>query len=95
LLPIFLETNYSGFALGGVLLQETNGVRRPIGFFSQKLNKAEINYDIYDKEMLAVVSYLKFWAPELKVYRPFIIWTDHKNLEYFIVKRQLLERQIR
>jgi aspartate 1-decarboxylase len=37
--------------------------------------------------MLIVVSYLKFWAPELKVYRPFIIWIDHKNLEYFIVKR--------
>jgi hypothetical protein len=37
--------------------------------------------------MLVVVSYLKFWAPELKAYRPFIIWTDHKNLEYFIVKR--------
>jgi hypothetical protein len=87
LLPIFLETDYSGFALGGVLLQETNRVRRPIGFFSQKLNKAEINYDIYNKEMLAVVSCLKFWAPELKVCRPFTIWTDYKNLEYFMVKR--------
>jgi len=31
-----------------------------MGFFSQKLNKAEINYDIYDKEMLAVVSCIKF-----------------------------------
>jgi hypothetical protein len=32
----------------------------PVRFMSRKLNKAEINYDIYDKEMLAVVSYLKF-----------------------------------
>jgi len=94
-LPTFLETDCSGFALGGALLQEKNGIRQPVGFFSQKLNKAEINYDIHDKEMLAVVSCLKFWAPELKTCGPFTIWTDHKNLEYFMTKRQLTERQIR
>ena len=94
-LPTFLETDCSGFAQGGALIQESNGVRRPVGFFAQKLNKAEINYDIHDKEMLAVVSCLKFWAPELKACGPFTILTDHKNLEYFMVKRQLSERQIR
>jgi transposase InsO family protein len=94
-LPTFLETDCSGFALGGALIQEKDGVRRPVGFFSQKLNKAEINYDIHDKEMLAVVSSIKFWKPELKAAGSFTIWTDHKNLEYFMVKRQLSERQIR
>ena len=94
-LPTFLETDCSGFALGGALIQERDGVRRPVGFYSQKLNTAEINYDIHDKEMLAVVSCLKFWAPELKACGPFTIWTDHKNLEYFMTKRQLTERQIR
>lgn len=59
-LPTFLKTDCSGFALGGALLQEKDGVRRPVGFFSQKLNKAEINYNIHDKEMLAVVSSIKF-----------------------------------
>jgi len=59
------------------------------------LNKAEINYDIHDKEMLAVIRCLKFWEPELKACGSFTIWTDHRNLEYFIVKRQLSERQIR
>jgi len=94
-LPTFLETDCSGFALGGALIQEKDGVRRPVGFYSQKLNKAEINYDIHDKEMLAVVSSIKFWEPELKACGSFTIWTDHKNLEYFMVKRQLSERQIR
>jgi len=42
-----------------------------------------------------MVSSIKFWEPELKACSPFIIWTDHKNLEYFMVKRQLSERQIR
>lgn len=94
-IPTFLETDCSGFALGGALIQERDGIRQPVGFFSQKLNKAEINYDIHDKEMLAVISCLKFWEPELKACGPFTIWTDHKNLEYFMVKRQLSERQIR
>ncbi|GAB7336948.1 hypothetical protein MBLNU13_g02313t1, partial [Cladosporium sp. NU13] len=94
-LPTFLETDCSGFALGGALIQERNGTRQPVGFFSQKLSKAEINYDIHDKEMLAVISCLKFWEPELKACGSFTIWTDHKNLEYFMVKRQLSERQIR
>jgi len=94
-LPTFLETDCSGFALGAALIQEKDGIRRPVGFYSQKLNKAEINYDIHDKEMLAVVASIKFWEPELKACGPFTIWTDHKNLEYFMVKRQLSERQIR
>lgn len=94
-LPTFLETDSSGFALGGALIQERDGVRRPTGFFARKLNKAEINYDIHDKEMLAVVSSVKFWAPELKACGPFTIWTDHKNLEYFMTKKQLSERQVR
>jgi len=94
-LPTFLETDCSGFAMGGALLQETNGTRRPVGFFSKKLNNAEINYDIHDKEMLAIISCVKFWEPELKACGSFTIWTDHKNLEYFMTKKQLSERQIR
>jgi transposase InsO family protein len=94
-LPTFLETDCSGFAIGGALLQEKNGVRRPVGFYSKKLNKAEINYDIHDKEMLAVVACIKFWGPELKAAGPFTVWTDHKNLEYFMTKKQLSERQVR
>ena len=94
-LPTFLETDCSGFALGGALIQERDGVRRPVGFYSQKLNTAEINYDIHDKEMLAVVACLKFWEPELKACGSFTIWTDHKNLEYFMTKQKLSERQIR
>jgi len=38
-----------------------------------------------------MVFCLKFWAPELKTCGPFIIWMDYKNLEYFIIKRELLE----
>ena len=46
--------------MGGALLQKVDGILRLVGFFSQKLNKAEINYDIYDKEILAIILYLKY-----------------------------------
>ena len=93
-LPTFLETDYSRFAIGAALIQERDGVRQLVGFYSKKLNKAEINYDIYNKEILAIISTLKFQKLKLKGYSPFIILTDYKNLEYFIVKRQLSKRQI-
>ena len=37
--------------------------------------------------MLAVVSCIKFWSPKLKLCASFTIWTDYKNLEYFMTKR--------
>jgi hypothetical protein len=54
-LPTFVETDCSRFALGGALSQEVDGVRYPIAFHSEKLNMAEINYNIHNKELLAVV----------------------------------------
>jgi len=43
------------------------------------------NYEIYDKEMLAIMLALEEWRP-LPYWRatePFEIWTDHQNLQYF------------
>lgn len=93
--PTFLETDCSGFALGGVLSQEQGGSRHPVAYHSEKLNKAEINYDIHDKELLAVIRCLSQWDPELRSCGPFTILTDHKNLEHFMKKQQLSERQAR
>jgi hypothetical protein len=59
------------------------------------LNKAEINYDIHDKELLAVVRCLTQWDAELRSCNSFTILTDHKNLEYFMKKQNLSERQAR
>ena len=92
-----LEADFSGFALGGCLSQVDNSRKlRPIAYFSQKLNSAEVNYPIHDKEMLAIVTCLKEWEAELKsVSVPFKIVTDHKNLSYIAKKRLLNERQVR
>jgi len=56
----------------------------------------ERNYEIHNKEMLAVVRYLKAWRHFLEgTTTKFKIWTDHKNLEYFIKAQKLNRKQAR
>ena len=80
-----LETDACDYALGAVLSQECSDDRlHPVAFHSRKFKPAEINYDIQDKEMLAIVAALKEWEHMLKsCQEEFTVFTDHKNLEYF------------
>ncbi|KAM4061759.1 integrase core domain-containing protein [Hirsutella rhossiliensis] len=95
-LPTFLETDCSGYALGGVLSQEgPDGRRHSCAFFSKRLSPAEYNYPIHDKEMLAIMRCLDNWNAELRSCGPFTILTDHRNLEYFMTRQKLTERQSR
>ena len=53
-----VETDTSGHAIGGVLSQEQDGKWKPIAFLSRTMQSAEQNYEIYDKELLAIVEAL-------------------------------------
>ena len=54
------------------------------------LSPAERNYDVGDRELLAVVKALKAWRHWLEgAKHPFLIWTDHRNLEYIRAARRL------
>lgn len=92
-----LEADCSGYAMGGCLSQmDDQGRLRPVAYFSKRLNGAEVNYPIHDKELLAIIACMKEWKAELQsVSKPFTILTDHKNLDYFSTKRLLSERQAR
>ena len=66
---------------------------RLVAFLSKLLNKTERNYEIHDKEILAIIRGLKAWRYLLEEAQfKFEIWTDHKNLEYFM-KAQKLNRK--
>jgi hypothetical protein len=95
--PTVLETDASDYALGAVLSQECDDDRlHPVAFHSRKFKPAEINYDIHDKEMLAIVAALKEWEHMLKsCQEEFTVFTDHKNLEYFATTKVLSRRQAR
>ena len=58
------------------------------------MTDAELNYDIYVKELLAIVYTLKEWCPYLlDACETFEIWTDHKNLSYFRKAQDLNSQQ--
>jgi len=64
------------------------GVLHPVAYFSQKHTPAECNYDIYDKELMAIIEELEEWRPECEgVVYPLQLISDHKNLEYFVTKK--------
>jgi hypothetical protein len=70
--------------IGAVLSQRSGTPPKlhPCTFFSKKLSPAEQNYDVGDRELLAVVKALKSWRHWLEgAKHPYLIWTDHRNLE--------------
>jgi len=92
-----IEANASNYATGGVLSMKCSDKKwRPVAFISKSLSNTERNYEIYDKEMLAVVRCLEAWRHFLEgTMVKFEIWTDHKNLEYFMKTQKLNRRQAR
>jgi len=92
-----VEANMSDFAMGGVLSMKCEDERwRPVAYISKWLNEAKRNYKIYDKEMLAIIWCLEAWRHFLEGAKDqFEIWTDHKNLEYFMKAQKLNRRQTR
>jgi len=67
-----------------------------VAYISKLLNEIEQNYEIHDKEMLAVIHCLEAWRHFLKRSQSkFEVWTDHKNLEYFMSNQKLNHRQVR
>ena len=92
-----IEVDVSDYATGGVLSMECkDGLWRPVAFLSKSLNETERNYEIHDKEMLAIIRELENWKYLLEgAHFKFEIWTDHKNLEYFMKVQKLNRRQAR
>ena len=83
--PFFVMTDASLTASGGVLMQkDSNGDLHPCTYHSVTFSPAECNYNIYDRELLAVIQALKEWWHYLtRTEHLVVIITDHKNLEYF------------
>ena len=92
-----VEVDTLDYATGGVLSMECeDGLWRPVAFLSKSLNKIERNYEIHDKEMLAIIRELEAWRHLLeRAQSKFEIWIDHKNLKYFMKAQNLNRRQAR
>jgi hypothetical protein len=94
---VAIETDASDYVSAGVWSQkDDDGVLHPVAFCSKKHSPAECNYDIYDKELMAIIKALEEWRPECEgAEHTLQLVTDHKNLEYFMTKKLLNRRQAR
>jgi RNase H-like domain found in reverse transcriptase/Reverse transcriptase (RNA-dependent DNA polymerase) len=83
--PLVVETDASDYALGAILSTfDASGELHPVMFPYRTFSGAEINYDVHDKELLAIFEAFKRWQHYLEGSAlPIDIVTDHKNLEYF------------
>jgi len=82
-----IECDASGIGIGAVLMQE----KKPIAYFSEKLNGAKLNYSTYDKELYALVRALEVWEHYL-LPKEFVIHTDHESLKHLKGQGKLNKR---
>ena len=82
--PFFVMTNASITASGGVLMQkDSNRDLHPYAYHSTTFSPAEQNFNIYDRELLAIIQALKEWRHYLTGTEHLVtVITDHKNLGY-------------
>ncbi len=87
-----VEVDASDVGVGAVLSQHSSsdGKMHPCAFFSHRLSPAERNYDIGNRELLAVRLALGEWRHWLEgSAQPFLVWTEHKNLDYIRSAKRL------
>ena len=79
-----LDTDASKYAVGATISQQFSDGCHPIAYYSKSLLPAERNYDIYNRELLAIIYAVKaFRYLLLGAQQKFLIQYDHENLKYF------------
>ena len=95
-LPCNIECDTSDFAIGAILTQKVEGRLHPVPFHSRKMSKHEINYEIHDKELLAITSAFKEWRRYLEGARyKIVVYMDYCELEWSPQNKPLNRRQAR
>lgn len=93
---VVVEVDASDIGVGAILSQQSaqDQKLRPCAFLYHRLNPVERNDDIGNRELLAVKMLLEEWRHWLEgAEHPFLVWTDHKNLEYLRTTKLLNSRQ--
>jgi len=92
---LIVETDASDYTLTAILsiITKDNDLH-PVVFHSRTFSAPELNYDVHNKELLAIFKAFKIWQHYLEgSASPIDIVMDHKNLEYFSTTKVLMRRQ--
>lgn len=97
--PIIIETDALDYAIVAIISQISpeHGNLHLITFYSQGMKPTELNYEIYDKELLAIFKAFQQWHNYLEGSTHailFLVLSDHKNLKYFMTTKQLTRHQV-
>ena len=94
--PNRIKTDGLDLAIRACLLQPDNQEKwHSIAYYSRKLSPAEQNYDIADKELLAIVACLKEWHIYIEKTVKTTIYTNHKNFLTFTTTKTLNRKQVK
>src|SRR4051812_5404663 len=80
--PFMIKYDALEGALGAILSQNQDDKWIPIAFLSKVLNPTEYNYEIYDKELLAIITAFDEWQQYLIGANEIEVFTDRQNLTY-------------
>jgi len=94
---LIVETDASDYTLAAILsIMTKNNEIHPVAFHSRTFSAPELNYNVHNKELLAIFEAFKIWRHYLeRSALPIDVVTDHKNLEYFLTTKILTHRQAR
>ena len=94
--PLQIKSDASEYTTGMILsMLQDDGKWHPCAYLSKGFNNTECNYDVYNKEMMGIICALEAWQHYLEGCRHRIeIWTDHRNLEYFMSAKKLNRCQV-
>ena len=87
-----VTTDASDVALGVVLEQNFGHGLQPVAYASRKLNKAEINYSAYERELLGIVWALGQWRHYFSSHHSVVVRTDHAPLRHLPDKAAVNKR---
>ena len=79
--PFILQTLAFDAGVGAVLLQEKDGIKKPVVYASQTLNSLQMSYSTIEKECYAIVWAVQKFQRYLYGHE-LLLETDHQPLVY-------------